>query len=569
MKKILFVALSALFIGGVSSCKDYEDEIRADHKQDIAEVTTQHKQDVEKLNSYISALEAQLAEVKKQTETNASNIAANAAKIAEIEKEIDDLKAQVKALEESKADKVVVDSLYNDVVSYVLKEFARVDSVAAVNGIRLNTLSDSLKLVDAKVASALASLEALRKEVESLLGSTINGISVHSVTTPVLADLNINLAGIKNVLLCSYVGEHVKGGMFHGIDLDEQELVSEAGKIFLTVNPSNKDYTGMKLKLVSAYGEAPVYLSALQKSYFAPQVGISRAADKLTVYETQVNYPSAEEAMDGRMSFGDLETVAKDLKAVIKEHSKSGVKTLAADLFHIAAENSNVPAYAIMTEDGSYTGVADYAVSAFKPLGFYNQGLVDKVASYDFHKEIPGLGETIDKVYTPNSLSESKWVVNLDKVIDLINETITKVADRLEDVSPYLQPVMFVGAKERPSSEEIYRHLPTSEDKAIKISGNILRLVATTYTFDLLNPCYKKYLKIEKVGGSEITPKAYISQYGETVELGKPFNGSVREIDVDMTGQEKGVYKLTYDAVDFYGQKSGNGKAFEYYIELL
>jgi len=566
MKKILFVALSALFIGGVSSCKDYEDEIRADHKQDIAEVTTQHKQDVEKLNSYISALEAQLAEVKKQTETNASNIAANAAKIAEIEKEIDDLKAQVKALEESKADKVVVDSLYNDVVSYVLKEFARVDSVAAVNGIRLNTLSDSLKLVDAKVASALASLEALRKEVETLLGSTITGISVHSVTTPVLADLNINLGGIDNVYFASYVGEHVKGGMFHGIDLDEQEFVSEAGKIFLSVNPSNKDYTGLKLKLVSAYGEAPVYLSALQKSYFAPQVGVSRAADKLPVYEAVVNYPSAEEAMEARMHFGDLKEIAKDLKTVVKDHSESGLKQVASKMFKYAASNSNVPAYAVMTDDGSYTGVADYAVGAFKPLGFYNQGLADQIAKVDFHKELPLVSEVIDKVYTPNSLSESKYVKNTDKVIELINKIIVKVADRLEDVTPYLQPVMFIGAKEKPSAEEVYRQLPSDEANPLKISGNILRLVATTYTFDLLNPSFKKYLQIEKVGGSAVSPKAYISEYGETVEIGKPFNGSVREIDVDMTGQDKGVYKLTYEAVDFYGQKSAK---FEYYIELL
>lgn len=565
MKKILFVALSALFIGGVSSCKDYEDEIRADHKQDIAEVTTQHKQDVDKLNSYITALEAQVAEVKKQCEGNSTLIAANAQKIAEIENEIAELQSQVAALEESKADKAVVDSMIVSLQEEMVKEFARVDSVAAVNGIRLDVLSDSLKLVDAKVAAAFAALNALRQQISGLMSETITGIEVHSVTTPVLADFNINLGGIHNSLLCSYVGQHVRGGMFHGIDLDEEEFVSEAGKIFLTINPADKDYSGLKMKLVSSYGEAPVYLTSLQRSFFAPQVGLSRSIEKLPVFEAQALYPSAVEAEENKFDTRDLKAVAKNLKVVLKEHSKSGLKALATSMFEAAARNSNVPAYALATEDGKYVGKAEYAISAIKPLGFYNQGLVDQLASVDFHKYLPSIGEAIDRINTPNSLSESKWIVNADKIISYINKVIEKVADRLEDATPYLQPVMFVGAKEEASNDENFRHLSSSESNPLKVNGNILHLVATTYTFDILNPAFKKCLTIEKVGGSAISAKTYISQYGETVELGKPFNGSVREINVDMTGQAKGVYKLTYDAVDFYGQKCVK----EYYIELL
>lgn len=558
MKKILFVAFSALFIGGVSSCKDYEDEIRADHKQDIAEVVTGHKQDVDKLNSYIAALEAQLAEVKTKVD-------GNSAKIAEIEGEIAELKAQVAALDETKADKEEVAEQVAELQSLMLQEFARVDSVAAANGVRLDVLSDSLKLVDAKVAAALAGLDALRAEVAGLLGSTINGIEVHSVTTPVLADFNINLGGISNSLLCSYVGEHVKGGMFHGIDLDEEEFVSEAGKIFLTINPADKNYAGLKMKLVSASGEAPVYLTALQKSFFNPQVGISRSIEKLPVYEAQALYPSAIEAQANKFDMRDFKAVAKSLKTLVKEQSKAGLKDFATKMFEAAARNSNVTAYALSTEDGKYVTKAEYAISAIKPLGFYNQGLVDQLASVDFHKYLPSIGESIDKINTPNSLSGSKWIVKADKVIDLINKVIEKVADRLEDATPYLQPVMFVGAKEEASNDENFHHISSSESNPLKVSGNILHLVATTYTFDILNPAFKKCLTIEKVGGSAISAKTYISQYGETVELGKPFNGSVREINVDMTGQAKGVYKLTYDAVDFYGQKCVK----EYYIELL
>ena len=417
MKKILSVALCALFIGGVSSCKDYEDEIRNDVNQAISAVKTQFGTEIKQLQGSITALEGQLKTMKEQCDADHGRIDA-------LEDELEAMKEQLKTM----ATKQDVDSVRTDLENFkgeIRKELAVVDSIAKANGLEIEKINEELIKTNSALQDAVAQLNALKNSINS----QITSIQVQSIVTPVLGDVSINVGGIQSTLLCSYFGENIKGTKdFYGYSLYKNpKLLSNAGKIYFTLNPVGNDFTGAHVKLVKSNGNlAPVQLTAfVPATTYEVRVGISRdpyltstRADQEFLYESTAYYPTVAAAAENAIEYEqELKALAKDAKALIKEKKASGVKKFIEDLFYTVIKNSDARAYMVAADydnaDGehrSVVGPCNIAVKAIKPISF---GL-DAAAALghpNLHGSFPGVIETLEKI---------KGELNLDGVINNI-----------------------------------------------------------------------------------------------------------------------------------------------------
>ena len=417
MKKILFLALSALFIGGVSSCKDYEDEIRADHKEDIKKVQDQLNADVTAINSTIAtlqgsvtALQAELNTLKSQCDADHNRINTIENTIATLEGQITELQGKVADLEAGlaeKADKAAVDSLASALDATkedLLAQIAAVDSLAKANGVDIAELRETVAGMDSKLNAAIAQLASLRNSVSS----QITGITLQDMTSPVLAGTSINVGGVKSTFLCSYVGSWGNNSDvdFFGVTLGEKKPLSNAGKIFFSVDPI-QNFTGAEIKLIDdRMAEAPVALTAPvpEKDGRHIQAGISRAAGNF-VYESTAYYKTTAAANENTIDYEEsLKGIAKDVKTLVKEKKASGVKTLVMDVVMAAANNSNTTAYALAADYTAPNGQTktvttplNIAVKAIKPLAF---GLDVKgaIGNPNLHRSLPSVKEMLDKL---------------------------------------------------------------------------------------------------------------------------------------------------------------------------
>ena len=666
MKKILFVALSALFIGGVSSCKDYEDEIRNDVNQEITGVKNQHNSDVANLNSQIStlssaitALQAELTSLKAQCDADHARIATLETELAALKKQLSDLEALValKANQSTvdslsaafKADIAALEAKLDSTKNDILAKVAVVDSIAKANGVNIAVLRDSVAQLNSTLNAAVANLYALRNS----LAKQITGIQLHTATCPVLAGTSINLGGIKSTFLCAYFGKNIAGtDEFYGLNLKKTKLLSNAGNLYFSVQPI-ENFTGAEVKLINDYREeAPVQLTAAtpMKDY-SIQAGISRAAGDF-VYQTTAYYQAVAQAEANQINYQDeLKTIASDIKTLIKKKQASGIKQLVIDMITVAVRNSDVPAYALAAEYKDVNGATktvttglNIAIQAVKPLAF-TLDVASAIGNPNLHRSLPSVAEALDKLEgklnvdgmigtitisdvnlsgaiikftadvagTPStitvdlgdastsnlssklasaiaevmnapttgvvaqiekainnkitttvaSIKNESDVHSADKVISFLNKTIEFIANRVDNINAYMEPVMFYGNKEMG-----YHHLSSLQSAPVYVNGSSLDLYATTYTMDILNPAFRKALVVENLTTGEKVNKATLvysgqkTAYDSKIGTDKNFDGDCREIS--LTFPSSGLYKITYAAIDYHG----NVVEIPYYVNV-
>lgn len=165
---------------------------------------------------------------------------------------------------------------------------------------------------------------------------------------------------------------------------DTQVKEGNAGTIFLTINPTNRDFSGTEFKLINSLNEnVPAVLSPLKKSNHKLVFGYTRAGvddgedgelqSSNGFYETAVTV-SAEDAkkMPLRIDLSDIKDVYTSLKNFKDEHVNlttvmNGVYNSITDLLDASALKADWQA-----ADTTYSTVSQYAlgVAGIKPLSF-------------------------------------------------------------------------------------------------------------------------------------------------------------------------------------------------------
>ena len=388
-------------------------------------------------------------------------------------------------------------------------------------------------------------------DVTAVYVTEVTSLSVDKVTNP-LFEFSTPF-GVNSNVLITFFGEKAKRDIFFPQGADEPlvykgeyflEGTGNAGKMYVTVNPSSVNFAGKTLKLVNTAGdESPVELTPLTASNAVLKY-ITRGDNAL--YETYATIPM-EKLSKAYFSWEptDMGAFKDQIITLLKNRSKEDIADMMQALSNLIAGN-DVPAYRLQAAwgEGYYTySKADIAAVALKPLTY----------AFDLAAE----GEIID---TPISELErlETYIVNRGTKTESTRKQIWRWLNKfnretnrwLNNINWALQPTLFIDC-----DNEISR--PGVNDYVAYKAGEI-KLIPTSWTVELLAPAYKKYVVVTSVDGKEVTPDDPVNA---SELLGKVIPGSVNQIPFTIEAGKS--YTIQYSALDY----EGNTRTLNYYIK--
>ena len=380
-------------------------------------------------NAQNAANNAQTAAENAQTAANTATTTANNAKTAAENAQTAAEAAQT-AAEAAQADAT-------DALNKIAALDTRVGDLeeAIENFVTKEEFQEAMDKVNERVDSLATVTKAIEKEVDKLkedIQNMITGITVQGTQSPVIGYFNTPFDA-RSTMLAVYFGTPINNWRFPTLRTSNYvkesdfkwnerniEILGEgvfdqisgnrgvnivtldgaegnAGTLYVTVNPSNVDFSGQTLKLKDSQdGDAPATLSPLARSERLLTMGFTRAAADNGFYEA----PATITANDvDKVKFEiDYESLEQNVKDLVNEHNKSSILDMGATL--ISSLKTSIPAYAVMgswTDKSSGTDAAagtehkiysqyNIASLAVKPLSFAF------MQDYKFTK-MPGLEE--------------------------------------------------------------------------------------------------------------------------------------------------------------------------------
>ena len=690
--------MSALLVGGAStfvSCKDFDGDSVAENNAKLAGLDALLQEKIQELNDLRTKVDGQ----GEKIDDLLSRVATAENKLNSIIW-IVDYESELRAWALAQKDDQLLDYLYGlksvcpdyeDLVTkQYLAQYCSADTKEFVDAIEacinkkiaeycelpgLQSIKDFMDLVNMipdfveAAAQKLTELEGQDKLFQARFDNLVTGIKVDMVKNHVFGMLNTPF-GLKTSVLGAFYGENTSNidefpstrkayfagssASLDGITLtgathEIGELKSDAGEIFVTVNPDTVDFSGYALDLVSRSGKAapgitPLALIADNTPVTTRATGVSNGQGG---YAARVEVKDPE-AIKLNLDVKELARVAKNTWTNLRHNHTVDVKGLAETIYKSFDGSAPQDYYAVRSDKHAVTG--DYQISAFafKPLGFatldnvdltkYNvpqiPSLEDKLGAYiknitfdditvgeikamevvvaetgnssvsvvgedgntitlvDGENNVKGalkikntssnyvvtvpftkvvrevasgvytytativvdgvqdlvdqINNTIqDKITSVKNTATNKLAAIDTKIINRLNKVVNVFNDKFHNLNYYLQPMLFVGD----DNGDLFR---LSEVLAaatpVAANGNSAQLWfhPTSGTAELLAPAYMKYVEVQTIQGGKAT-------INDTDKNNITFNGKDNALLVKF---EKGVYRVIYQAVDFYGYTS-------------
>ena len=321
----------------------------------------------------------------------------------------------------------------------------RIDSLEAY-------VSEIVKLIKQEVS-------LLNNRIDLLLDNMVTGIIIQGTESPVIGYFNTPL-DIRSQILAAYYGQAAHAVTFPSIDnsdyVDPSEnwsgrnmlviggfnktatvpakpFVSQkegkeqgnAGKLYLTVNPTSVNFEGKTLTLESSAGNAAgIELEALKKSEKELTMGYTRANNGFYEAEATLKADNIDKAKV-RIDYQNLESAAKDM---LKEKTKNSVLGFGAAL--LSSMKDVMPAYAVKATWTSPKNTYNYTQNNYDVYSQYGLAAAAiKPFSYAFLKDL--------NVSLPG---EEKLQ---DLVAQIINKINVNINLNLPDFSKYQGAVTF------------------------------------------------------------------------------------------------------------------------------
>ena len=400
-------------------------------------------------------------------------------------------------------------------------------------------------------------IETTESDVTTVYLTEVTSLSADQVVNPMFT-FNTPFDVKANILL-AYFGEKAKRDIYFPRGAEEPivwkgdyiiEGTGNAGKLYVTVNPSSVDFSGKTLKLMTTGGnESPVELTPLEAST-KNLMFLSRGENAF--YETYATIP-ADKIAKAYVSWEpeDMEGFKDQIKEILNrsDRNKEQLINLFNTLYNLIIQN-NIPAYRLQAAwgEGNYTySEANIAAVAIKPLTF----------AFDLETEAQYDGDAI----TALEKLEGKVV----KIVSKSESTRTHIWNFLNNVNPYadkvfrninwaIQPTLLISDGNEISHPDVYS-VNTSATINRYMAGEI-KLLPTSWTAEILAPAFKKYVAVVEVDGVEVSADDPVN----AGLLGQVVPGSVNEIP--FTVEAGKTYKIQYSAVDY----GGNIRNLFYYI---
>ena len=695
--------MSALLVGGAStfvSCKDFDGDSVAENNAKVAGLDALLQEKIQELNDLRTKVDGQGEKID-----DLLNRVHDAEDKLNAVIWIIDYESELRAWALAQKDDQLLDYLYGlksvcpdyeDLVTkQYLAQYCSADTEEFVDAIEdcinkkiaeycklegLQSIEDFMNLVNQiptfvqTAKQKLAELEGQDALFNARFDNLVTGIKVDMVKNHVFGMLNTPF-GLKTSVLGAFYGENTSNidefpstrkayfagssASLDGITLtgathEIGELKSDAGEIFVTVNPDTVDFSGYALDLVSRSGKAapgltPLALIADNTPVTTRATGVSNGQGG---YAARVEVKDPE-AIKLNLDVKELARVAKDTWTNLRHNHTVDVKGLAETIYKSFDGSAPQDYYAVRSDKHAVTG--DYQISAFafKPLGFatldnvdltkYNvpqiPSLEDKLGAYiknitfdditvgdikamevvaaetaatkikvvnengtditaslaDGENNVKGalqitdqytdyvftvpftkvvreevtagsgvykytatisvdgvqdlvdqINNTIqDKITSVKNTATNKLAAIDTKIINRLNKVVNVFNDKFHNLNYYLQPMLFVGD----DNGDLFR---LSEVLAaatpVAANGNSAQLWfhPTSGTAELLAPAYMKYVEVQTIQGGKAT-------INDTDMKNITFNVKDNALLVKF---EKGVYRVIYQAVDFYGYTS-------------
>lgn len=396
-------------------------------------------------------------------------IKANDARVQAVEDSITDLRTAITALEGR------VKFLEDSIPGIDKRLDALEDSIANIMP-RLKALEDKVEELEGKV-----------EKLENRLNQLITGIIVQQAVNPIFGSINLPW-GFNSKLLTVYYGSATNLGvefptMDEALFYDGKSILTKedlevfkgtkftkganeplyldkegnAGYLYVTVNPTDVDFTGTKFSLVTSQEKEIVTLGNLQKTTDELKFGWTRGevASKSSngLYKASVTIQNGKFAQAAPRVNLNVNDVKDALQEVVASAKSKSISTIAQSLVQAGVAVSplaeaNFPAYAVKAawtpKDGNPTAVySGYEVGAIavKPLSYaFAKDLVVK--------NIPGIGvleDGINRLTTAAKTAVAKAIPN--NLFKFINPNLS-AKDLIFDRSQ-LQEIDFKGARDK------------------------------------------------------------------------------------------------------------------------
>lgn len=517
----------------------------------------------------------------------------------------------------------------------------RVENMAAE---KLGELESNFTTLEATVAEIKAKVDEIYPKVQEnrqyiigiydYLKKMITGITIQAVNNPVFGSFAFPW-GVQSNILVGYYGESdvdvrfpttrtanyiykecaltdkdaemlgssVESYNKFGQPVLVEETEGNAGKVYVTINPTSVDFTGQKLPLVNSQDEeSAVKLGALEKSDAVLRFGVTRAANngfyEATATFTEDNIPTYD--VDKSMIYNSLKDIAKD---VLNHQDGINVKAAASRLYNVFLElNGNLDAYGIKASwnfkdvEGNVQTNSVYskyaiAATAIKPLSY--AFLYDMQLGTSINNRLPNLptinpnveaiinnivdldqleGQIMPEVKDALELVKDQVVAGAGNYMDKAEPYINKLnywtsrlngyMERFEDVANNVNALLQVTMLYKGKDDQFHQLSNSKEYPTVFAGEGLANVFATSYTGEIIAPAFKKFIGVTNVfkdGDSAQNGCADCKAALDAVNDGEYFNEvfSGSRYGVAIENMKKGyTYEIFYSALDYSGKIS-------------
>ncbi len=387
------------------------DSIRIDNLEDqVGDLDNKIDETNGKLDSLTQDLQQQLDDLKSYVDQQDSTLASH---IDEANSRIDDTNDKIDSIANA-LEKLIneKDSLLNgriDSTNIALEELKDAMNEADEElQKQINTLgSDLTQLLKAlgKTSEAIDGLNGRVSTLEDKLNSMVSSVVIQGTVNPAFGTFALPM-GVKSNMLVTYYGdadEHpvkfpttrtsdlvneeykltdkdaemlgdvVDKEVFYGTLFNEKE--GNAGKVYLTVNPSATDFTGAQFSLVNSLDEeSPIKLSPIKPSTDKLTFGWTRAGNAF--YEAAATLKK-DDVQKAKLNF-DKSALQESVQQILNYKTETGLRFTQIGSAIYTAVNNIMDANAVkapwVDKEGNETNYtySEYGIgaTAIKPLSF-------------------------------------------------------------------------------------------------------------------------------------------------------------------------------------------------------
>ena len=350
----------------------------------------------------------------------------------------DDLKRQVKANEDKiSANETEINNLRNNFANYVERSYLTNNYYTKVDVD--NAITNASNALEGQISALETRLTTQLNELFNAMANEVTGIVVNRFYSPILGSYK-DMMGTEARFLGAYYGYAEDNASIGNEEIIKEDLLLDdakdnAGSIGVYINPANKDFSGLKFKIVDSQGNVTPFIATATKNDKVEHYGYTRAGAE----STTPNYYLLKVSIDPNRldevktwTSADVESlkgVAKNILNKLKDRNNNLNLTEIANTLY-KTFNNRLTEYHLALEqkltDGTNKDLnvtiadKDFAATVIKPLSY--KFLSDGI-NYDI-KDIPTLESKGLYIKTDNL----KWS-NLGHIDDMTQEIEFEVPD--------------------------------------------------------------------------------------------------------------------------------------------